>query len=139
MWWSLILRYWKIWVPVLVIVLVGGTIYAQQKRINSLKEDRNVAITERDRMLAENQSLLQDRVRLSKILVDREKQTARLQSNYDNAVGRLKALQENRPDIRDWSDTVLPVGMWAEVHGRQSSTAGASTHSNTKAAVGAED
>lgn len=120
--WTLVLRYWKVWVPVVLVLAVATTIWGQVKRIDSLRGQRDVAIYEHDRMVEENKSILADIDRLNKILLQREQQLDRIEANYSSALGRIKALSQERPDVADWLDSRLPDGMWKVVRGYKEST-----------------
>jgi len=123
--WTLVMRYWKIWLPAILVLGVATTIWAQASRIDSLKEERDVAIYEHDRVAAENKSILDDIDRLNKIILRRQEQIKRIEADYSAAMGRLKALSQARPDVRDWIGSRLPDGMWKDIRGyKEGATSG---------------
>jgi len=122
---TFIMRYWKIWLPVILVLAIATTIWAQSKRITSLKGERDVAIYEHDRVAAENESILADIDRLNKIILRRQEQIKRIEADYTAAMGRIKALSQARPDVRAWVDSRLPDGMWSELRiGQEGSASG---------------
>lgn len=130
---ALLGKTWKMWLPVVLVLTATTTIWAQSKRINTLKEQRNVAIYEHDRAVEQIKKQIEDIQKLNNILLDWQKQASRLQADYDAALGRIKAVLQKRPDIRDWADTRLPGGLWEAARGAQKSTA---PHNTTPANLG---
>lgn len=118
---------WKIWVPALAVLLIGGTLWAQQSRIKSLKNQRDVAIVEHDRAMEQQTQLLADIDRLDALLLSREAVVKKLEVDLANAKKRIAALAAQRPDVVDWLAAPLPAGLWsaANDHPPSQSAAGA--------------
>lgn len=107
---------WKIWLPILLIVGTAGTIWAQNARINSLKNQRDVAIVEHDKAMEEQRQLLADIDRLNRVLVQKKMLEQRLGAQLEDAKNRIRNLANNRPDVADWRNASLPSGLWAAVN-----------------------
>lgn len=132
-------RTWKIWVPALVLILVAGTLYAQRTKIKSLTAQRDVAVVEHDRAVEEQRQLLDDIARLDKLLLAREAQAKKLEVDLAQAKKRIAALAAVRPDVADWLDAPLPVGLWREVSGLPGEGAAGADRPAPSAAERAED
>jgi hypothetical protein len=107
---------WKIWLPALAIVLIAGTIWAQGKRINHLREERDVAISEYQRAMVVAQAATADREKLDRLLQERQRDAESRERKLSKALAKVAELSRVRPDVRDWVDAPLPAGVWAEIH-----------------------
>jgi hypothetical protein len=115
---------WKIWLPTLAIVLIAGTIWAQGKRINHLREERDVAISEYQRAMVVAQAATADREKLDRLLQERQKDADARERKMSKALAKVAELSRLRPDVRAWVDAPLPAGMWAEIHRAEDPAAG---------------
>ena len=118
--WTLVLRFWKIWVPALAMLLVAGTIYAQHTRIKTLKAEKTMAIVEHDKAVEEQKQLLSDIDRLNKVLKKQKTFERKLGKDLQNAKNRIRKLAEDRPEVADWRMSAIPAGLWDAAVGARS-------------------
>jgi hypothetical protein len=82
---------WKIWLPTLAIVLIAGTIWAQGKRINHLREERDVAISEYQRAMVVAQAAAADREKLDRLLQERQRDAESRERKLSRLWRRLRS------------------------------------------------
>lgn len=137
--WSVLKSYWKIIVPVILVVLIAGTVWGMSKRIDSLKEQRDELNTKFEIASKQSESLMADIRRLNKIIIQRQQQSAKLEKSYGEALDRINALSKVRPDVRSWVDTPLPDGLWAATRDTKGTTPSGSTGADNRGGDGAEN
>lgn len=107
---------WKIWAPALIVLTMGGTIWAQSMSLRATKAERDVAVQEHDRAMEEQRQLLADLDRLNSILKRKAQQQRALEVSLENSKQRIRNLAAARPDIADWRAMPIPAGLWSEVN-----------------------